>query len=148
MTDINFPSNVIWNGPTVTLRTPILEDALEIKEILSDISTMKYLRFMTKEPFGWSLDDQRLLGKNIATEVYYLCLKFAFEQLHLHKVQWVTTKENNGMRGWLENVCNLPIEAIIKDDIIVNNEFISSYIYAMFEYDWEGIKTKLEKRIN
>jgi RimJ/RimL family protein N-acetyltransferase len=198
--DINFPKNVLWCGPTITLRTPKLEDCLSIKNILSDIYTMKNLRFMTKEPLGWSINDvkkrietqlhnqnekkalvvhiicqdkiigmsgftvidminrnaeigiildKNYWGKNIATEVYYLCLKFAFEELHLHRIQWITTKENNGMRGWLENVCNLQVEAIIKDTIIVNNEFISNYIYAMFENDWNNeIKKKLEKRIN
>lgn len=199
MANINFPNSVIWNGPTITLRTPMIEDAPVIKDILSDIYTMKNLRFMTKEPLGWSLDDvekrlktqlnnqkekkalvvhiiyqdkiigmsgftvidlinknaeigiildKNYWGKNIATEVYYLCLKFAFEELHLHRVQWITTEENNGMRKWLENVCNLNVEAIIKDVIIVNDKFISNYIYAMFENDWEGIKKKLEKRIN
>lgn len=199
MVNINFPNSVIWNGPTTTLRTPMIEDAPVIKDIISDIYTMKNLRFMTKEPLGWSLDDvekrlktqlnnqkekkalvvhiiyqdkiigmsgftvidlinknaeigiildKNYWGKNIATEVYYLCLKFAFEELHLHRVQWITTEENKGMRKWLENVCNLNVEAIIKDVIIVNDKFISNYIYAMFENDWEEIKNKLEKRIN
>lgn len=199
--DINFPKNVLWRGPTITLRSPNIEnDCLPIKNILSDIYTMKNLRFMTKEPLGWSINDvkkrletqinnqkekkalvvhiiyqdiiigmsgftvidminrnaeigiildKNYWGKNIATEVYYLCLKFAFEELHLHRIQWVTTEENNGMRGWLENICNLQAEAIIKDTIIINNKFISNYIYAMFENDWNNeIKKKLEKRLN
>ena len=200
MKDIKFPEKVLWSGSTITLRTPNIEDCLSIKNILSDIYTMKNLRFMTKEPLGWSIDDVKkriemqlhnqkdkkalvvhiiyknkvigmsgftvvdminrnaeigiildkdYWGKNIATEVYYLCLKFAFEELKLHRIQWITTKQNDGMRGWLENICNLEIEAIIKDATIVNNSFISNYIYAMFENDWNNkIKKKLEKRIN
>lgn len=89
--------------------------------------------------------DKEYWGKNIASEVYYLCLKFAFEELHLHRV---TTEQNNGMRGWLEKVCNIQVEAIIKDIIMLDNKFISEYVYAMFEEDWNNrIKKILEKRV-
>jgi RimJ/RimL family protein N-acetyltransferase len=196
---INFPNEVLWKGPTITLRTPVLEDSPIIRNILSDIHTMKDLRFMTREPSGWSLDDvkkrlqtqlnnqkekkalvvhiiynnkiigmsgftmidiinknaeigiiidKKYWGKNIASEVYYLCLKFAFEELNLHRIQWVTTEQNKGMRGWLEKICNIQVEAIIKDIIILDDKFISNYIYAMFEEDWNNrIKKILEKRI-
>jgi RimJ/RimL family protein N-acetyltransferase len=65
--------------------------------------------------------------------------KICFEELHLHRIQWVTIEEN---------ICNLQTEAIIKDTIIINNKFISNYIYAMFENNWNNeFKKKIENQM-
>ncbi|KAJ6639716.1 hypothetical protein Bhyg_12463, partial [Pseudolycoriella hygida] len=99
---------------------------------------MKNLRFMAKQPNGWTLpqveerlrdqlqgqqDNRKLIvhviyegkvvdcwRKNLATESFYFSLKWAFDEMQLHRVQWRTTEFNFGMRRWLENVCQLNVE--------------------------------------
>lgn len=184
-----FPTQVTWTGPIGIYRTPLLEDAAEIRSILSDIHTMKYLRFMTKEPDGWTLqqvedrlkdqlqgqaDGRKLVvhiiyegkvvgmsgftvidtlhgnaeigiildkdywGKNLATEAFYFSLKWAFDEIGLHRVHWHTTEPNVSMRGWLENVCQLKVEAINREVLNVQGEWINSFTYALLEDEWRG----------
>ncbi len=194
-----FPANVSWIGPVAIYRTPLLEDATEIRSILSDIDTMKYLRFMTKEPDGWTMQqvedrltdqlqgqkenrklvvhiiherkvvgmsgftvidtvhrnaeigiilDKNYWGKNIATEAFYFSLKWAFDEIGLHRVHWHTTEANVGMRGWLENVCQLKVEAVNHEILNVRGEWINSYTYALLEDDWRArVKDMLHSKV-
>lgn len=187
-----FPAQVTWTGPVGIYRTPLLEDAEQIRTILSDIETMKYLRFLTKEPNGWTLqqvvdrlndqlqgqkENRKLVvhviydgkvvgmsgftlvdtqhrnaeigiildkdhwGKNLATEAFYFSLKWAFDEIGLHRVHWHTTEMNCGMRGWLESVCQLKVEAVNHEVLHVRGEWKNSYTYALFEDDW---RTRVE----
>lgn len=194
-----FPERVTWQGPNGTYRTPLLEDAEQIRAILSDIVTMKHLRFMTKEPNGWTIQqvedrlndqlqgqkenrklvvhiiyegkvvgmsgftvidtghrnaeigiilDKEYWGKNLATEAFYFSLKWAFDELGLHRVIWYTTETNEGMRGWLERVCELKVEAINREVLNVNGEWLNGYTYALFEDDWcSRVKSLLELKV-
>lgn len=194
-----FPDQVCWKGQKGTYRTPLLEDANEIRAILSDIETMKYLRFMTKEPNGWTLQqvedrlkdqlqgqkenkklvvhiiykgkivgmsgftlidivhrnaeagiilDKEYWGKNLATEAFYFSLKWAFDELGLHRVHWHTTEVNEGMRGWLENICGLKVEAMNRDIFNVHGRWINSCTYALFEDEWHcKVKSILESKV-
>lgn len=194
-----FPTQVTWTGPIGIYRTPLLEDATEIRAILSDIHTMKYLRFMTKEPNGWTQQqvedrlkdqlqgqtenrklvvhiiyeekvvgmsgftvidtvhrnaeigiilDKDYWGKNLATEAFYFSLKWAFDEIGLHRVHWHTTEPNVGMRGWLENVCQLKVEAINREVLNVQGEWINSFTYALLENDWrKRVRDILEAKV-
>lgn len=196
---LQFPAQVNWIGPVGSYRTPILGDAEEIRSILSDIHTMKHLRFMTNEPKGWTLQqvvdrlkdqiqgqkdnrklvvhvvyegkivgmsgftvidivhrnaevgiilDKNFWGKNLATEAFYFSLKWAFDEMGLHRVYWRTTEENVGMRGWLEKVCKLEVEAINRETLNVQGEWIDSYTYALLENEWrERVKPILHSMV-
>lgn len=184
---VPFPAQVTWTGPVGIYRTPLLEDAEQIRVILSDIATMKYLRFLTKEPNGWTVEqvehrlrdqlqgqkenrklvvhiiyegrvvgmsgftlidtehrnaevgiilDKDYWGKNIATEAFYFSLKWAFDEMGLHRVYWYTTEINVGMRGWLEKVCQLKVEAVNHEVLNVRGEWINCYTYALLEDEW------------
>lgn len=186
---LQFPSQVSWTGPVGMYRTPVLEDSQQIRTILSDVETMKYLRFMTKEPDGWTLQqvqdrlsdqlqgqkenrklvvhiiyegkvvgmsgftiidiehrnaeigiilDKNYWGKNLATEAFYFSLKWAFDEIGLHRVHWHTTEVNLCMRGWLENVCQLKVEAVSREVLHVRGEWINSCTYALLEDDWRN----------
>jgi hypothetical protein len=51
--DINFPKNVLWRGPTITLRSPNIEkDCLSIKILLSDIYTITMINKRCKKKIG------------------------------------------------------------------------------------------------
>ncbi|KAG4076339.1 hypothetical protein HA402_005782 [Bradysia odoriphaga] len=194
-----FPAQVTWTGPVGIYRTPLLDDATAIRPILSDIETMKYLRFMTKEPNGWTLQqvedrlkdqlqgqienrklvvhiiyegkvvgmsgftvidtvhrnaetgiilDKDYWGKKIATEAFYFSLKWAFDEIGLHRVHWHTTETNVGMRGWLENVCQLKVEAINREVLNIQGEWTDSFTYALLEDDWRNrVKEMLHAKV-
>jgi RimJ/RimL family protein N-acetyltransferase len=194
----SFPKEVSWDGPNATYRTPRLEDAPEIRVILSDLDNMKYLKFMTK-PGGWTEeqvrerlgnqlkkqeDNQALVlhiirdgkvvgmtgftvidlehghaevgiildkscwGKNIATEAFYFSLKWIFEEVGIHRVQWVTTRPNVGMRGWLEKVCGLQPEAINKEVWRFDDQWVDQFCYAVLEDEWRNtVKGTLYSKI-
>lgn len=193
---VQFPNHVTWNG---SVGIYLLEDANQIRAILSDINTMKYLRFMTKEPNGWTLQqvedrlrdqlqgqqenrkfvvhiiceekvvgmsgftvidtvhrnaeigiilDKDYWGKNLATEAFYFSLKWAFDEIGLHRVHWHTTEGNVGMRGWLEKVCQLKVEAVNHEILNVQGQWINSYTYALFEDDWRTrVKAILQAKV-
>ncbi|KAJ2963370.1 hypothetical protein NQZ79_g1520 [Umbelopsis isabellina] len=194
----SFPKEVKWEGISATYRTPHLDDAPEIRAILSDLDNMKYLKFMTK-PGGWTEEqvrerlssqlkrqeennalvvhiirngkvvgmsgftvvnpehghaevgiilDKSCWGKNIATEAFYFSLKWAFDEAGLHRVQWVTTGPNQGMRGWIEKVCGLESEAINKEVWRFDGQLVDQYCYALFEDDWRNrVKNALHSKI-
>ncbi|KAH8556168.1 acyl-CoA N-acyltransferase [Umbelopsis sp. PMI_123] len=193
-----FPKEVSFKGPKGTYRTPDLNDTEEIRAILSDNDTMRYLKFMTK-PGGWTQQqvqerlknqlqgqkenrtlvlhiiyegkivgmsgftvintahrnaevgiilDKAYWGKNLATEAFYFSLKWAFDELGLHRVKWVTTNVNQGMRGWLEKVCGVEVEQISRESLLVDGEWLNEYTYALFEDDWRNrLKPHLEYKV-
>jgi RimJ/RimL family protein N-acetyltransferase len=194
----DFPTEVSFKGPRATYRTPILDDAEEIRTILSDKDNMQYLKFMMKQG-GWTLEqvqerltkqlqgqkenrtlvlhiiyegkvvgmtgftvidtthrsaevgiilDKASWGKNLATEAFYFSLKWAFDELGLHRVEWVTTSINQGMRGWLEKVCGLEVEQISRESLLVEDHWLDQYTYALFEDDWRTrVKPHLESKV-
>ena len=44
-------------GPRLLLRTPRPQDYEDVRRMLSDSTTMRYLRYMAKSPGGWSLEE-------------------------------------------------------------------------------------------
>lgn len=93
--------------------------------------------------------DKNYWGKNLATEAFYFSLKWAFDDLGLHRVKWVTTDINQGMRGWLEKVCGLKVEAISRETLLVDGKWLNEYTYALFEDDWRNrVKAHLESKVN
>lgn len=52
-----FEQNIVLTGKLVTLK-PINEKCdAAVQRMLSDVVTMRYLRFMTHEPSGWTIDE-------------------------------------------------------------------------------------------
>ncbi|PVV01429.1 hypothetical protein BB560_004153 [Smittium megazygosporum] len=82
--------------------------------------------------------DKRVWGHKISSEAILLVLKYAFETLKFHRIEFVTNKDNSSMRGWLERYCKIQPESIAKDAIFVNNNYTDIYTYALFESDWHS----------
>ncbi|RUS29660.1 acyl-CoA N-acyltransferase [Jimgerdemannia flammicorona] len=200
------PPILTLHGSHVTLRTPTQTDDSKMREMLSDVTTMKHLRFMTHElQGGWTLAEvaarrerqisgqqdssalvlhihvvdpvtgaENLAGstgftsvdmthlnafcgiilhheywsRGVATEAFYLVLRYAFETLGLHRVAFETTEGNEGMRGWLERVAGVKVEGVRKEVLRVQGEWVDSWDYAIFEDDWKsGLKKALEERM-
>ncbi|KAG0084885.1 hypothetical protein BGZ92_009479 [Podila epicladia] len=102
-------------------------------KMFSDIETMAYLRFKTKEPVGWTkpeiVDRRELQETGIAQK----------------KITYETTEPNVGMRRFLEVTCGIPLTYILKEEFMCpsTNKWVSLYNYVIFEEDWPRIKADL-----
>jgi len=54
---VDLPQDVSLEGPRLLLKPITLEDAGNLRDLLSDLDTMQYLLPMAKYPQGWSLED-------------------------------------------------------------------------------------------
>lgn len=87
-------------------------------------------------------------SRGLATEAFYLVLRYAFETLGLHRVIFETTEKNEGMRGWLEKVAGVQVEGIRREELRVLGKWVDSWCYAIFEGDWrDKIRAELERRM-
>ncbi|ORX95644.1 acyl-CoA N-acyltransferase [Basidiobolus meristosporus CBS 931.73] len=61
MTDnsAKIPADLTLTSPRLILRMPLEKDEEAIREIISHPRTMKYLRFMSHEPDGWTIPEVR-----------------------------------------------------------------------------------------
>eukprot|EP01100_Stratorugosa_tubuloviscum_P015355 TRINITY_DN8762_c0_g1_i1.p1 TRINITY_DN8762_c0_g1~~TRINITY_DN8762_c0_g1_i1.p1 ORF type:complete len:226 (+),score=86.93 TRINITY_DN8762_c0_g1_i1:57-680(+) len=72
--------------PRLILRSPIIEDDEQLQAILSDLTTMKYLRFLTNEPNGWTIEQIQNRRKN------FLNLQSQKKALYVHVIEKETNK--------------------------------------------------------
>ncbi len=80
---------------------------------------------------GLIIGRKELWGTGIATEAIYLCTKYAFENLGLHKV-WAGSYENNfgSLRAFEKNGFSLAY--VKKDDALFENEYINCCVVEKF----------------
>ncbi|KAG0297129.1 hypothetical protein BGZ96_007680 [Linnemannia gamsii] len=187
----------------LTLDAPSPADDPAMRDMFSDVHTMAYLRFKTKEENGgWTIpeivsrreDHSKLIvdrtgscyyihdkatgelagvmGANkinradrnadvgiimrkkywsggYGSEAMYELMRGLFEDDKLHKIIYETTEKNDGMRGFLEKACGIPLTYIKKDELMctATHKWVSFYVYAIFEEDWPRIKVALLERI-
>ncbi|KAG0274574.1 hypothetical protein BGZ95_009645 [Linnemannia exigua] len=187
----------------LTLDPPSPNDDPAMRDMFSDIPTMEFLRFKTKEEKGgWTMPevvDRRegqskliekragstfyihlqetgelagVMGANninrvdrnadvgiilwkkfwsggYGTEALYELMRGLFEDDKLHKITYETTEKNEGMRGFLENACGIPLTYINKDELMctATHKWVSFYVYVIFEEDWPRIKVALLEKM-
>lgn len=54
-------------------------------------------------------------GQGLATEVHYLCLKWAFEDLKLHRVEFKTSVSNSGMNYLCKEIMKATLDGVLRD---------------------------------
>ncbi|KAI8324871.1 hypothetical protein GQ54DRAFT_295865 [Martensiomyces pterosporus] len=93
--------------------------------------------------------DARLWRHRVSSAALYLTLKFGFETLNLHRIALETTKDNLGMRGWLENVAGVQVECVRKEVLYLDGAgYIDSWDYAIFDHQWYGyLEQRLRSRV-
>ncbi|KAF8949332.1 hypothetical protein BGZ47_006869 [Haplosporangium gracile] len=187
----------------LTLDPPSPADDATMRDMFSDIPTMAYLRFKTKEENGgWTIPEivarreghskqieersgscfyihdkatgelAGVIGANsinrvnrnahvgiilrkkywsggYGTEALYELMRGLFEDDKLHKITYETTEKNDGMRGFLEKACGIPLTYINKDELMctATHKWVSLYVYVIFEEDWPRIKVVLLERM-
>ncbi|OMH82965.1 putative N-acetyltransferase YnaD [Zancudomyces culisetae] len=86
--------------------------------------------------------DHRMWKGGYGSEAIYHCLQTSFDVLKLHKVVFKTTKDNIPMRKWLEKVAKVPLEYVLSEVLVMDNHYIDSYEYAIYETQWNSYLKK------
>jgi len=84
----------------------------------------------------------------ITTEVFYLLLRYTFEDRNIHRVAFQTGTDNVGMRGWLERVAGARLEGIQRECWKDDENYCDVAMYSILAGEWQGeVKEKLETRL-
>jgi ribosomal-protein-alanine N-acetyltransferase len=81
------------------------------------------------------IGEKEYWGKEIATEAVKLLLKYAFEELNLHKISGGAAIYNIGSWTVAEKV-GFTFEGISKDEFYVNGEYVDVKKYYYLQNDW------------
>lgn len=80
---------------------------------------------------GYSLDEQ-FTRRGIASEAVSLLVKFAFEQLQLHRIEAYIAPDNYGSIKVIENN-GFKQEGLLRKLLYINGQWIDHYLYARLE---------------
>ncbi|KAL1743496.1 acyl-CoA N-acyltransferase [Schizophyllum fasciatum] len=85
----------------------------------------------------------------LGTDVLYTVLKHAFETMKMHRVQFQTSADNVGMRGWLDRVAGAFYEGPRRDGWRgVDGAYGDIAVYSILEDEWrEKTKPALMRRL-
>ncbi|KAF8967873.1 acyl-CoA N-acyltransferase [Flammula alnicola] len=88
-------------------------------------------------------------GKHIATEVFYVLLRYIFEEQKMHRTTFETGADNVPMQRWLEQVAGARLEAERKEAWKqVDGTFADVKGYAILDWEWrDHVKPRLERRL-
>ncbi len=84
--------------------------------------------------------------RTIATECHLICLSYAFENLHLHRVEFRTIPENARMRSFFQRN-GIALEHVRKEAIFSEPSYLDEVVYFVLESGWPLVKKCLEKRV-
>ena len=82
------------------------------------------------------IGEKEYWGKNIATEATKLILRYAFEELNLHKISAGAAINNIGSWSVAEKV-GFTYEATLKDEFYVDGKYIDTKRYYILKDDWK-----------
>ena len=74
-------------------------------------------------------------GKGIVGEAAKLLIKYGFTELNLHKIKAAVFNPNNRSLRAAEKL-GFKKEAIIKDELYVNGEYVDAHYFSLFKRDW------------
>ncbi|KAL1760654.1 acyl-CoA N-acyltransferase [Schizophyllum commune] len=75
----------------------------------------------------------------LGTEVLYTVLKYGFETMKLHRIQFQTGADNVGMRGWLDRVAGAFYEGPRREGWRgLDGEYFDVAVYSILEDEWRG----------
>ena len=83
---------------------------------------------------GYSVDE-KFVGQGIATEAVRLILKFAFVDVHLHRVEAYVSPKNIPSVKVLEKA-GLVREGVLRQLLYINGVWEDHYMYAMLQEDY------------
>lgn len=83
---------------------------------------------------GYSIDEQEA-GKGYATEALSLIVDYAFQRLHLHRLEAYVSPENEGSIRTLEKNAFIR-EGLLRELIYINGEWEDHFLYALLQKDY------------
>mmetsp|Transcript_21097 Transcript_21097/g.30490 ORF Transcript_21097/g.30490 Transcript_21097/m.30490 type:complete len:209 (-) Transcript_21097:127-753(-) len=88
--------------------------------------------------------------RRLSVEVHYLCLKFGFEVLGIHRVEFKTAASNIPMTRFLENILHASHEGTLRDFFPSGTEencFENVAVYSVLSPEWPETKARLECKL-
>lgn len=80
---------------------------------------------------GYAMDEI-YVGKGIVTEAVELVVRFAFEQIGLHRVEAYVSTQNNASIRVLEK-SGFQREGLLRKLLYINGEWVDHYMYACLD---------------
>jgi RimJ/RimL family protein N-acetyltransferase len=88
--------------------------------------------------------------QGVATDALHRLLSFAFDQLNMHRVYFITGEDNAGMRSWLEHLLKATYEGLKRDKWREpDGGFCNAVEYSILEDEWRTVgKKSLEYKMD
>lgn len=86
--------------------------------------------------YGVIIGEKEYWGQGYATDAIKLILKYAFEEVNLHKVFAGISAWNIGSAKTAVKA-GMHLEATRKEDWYIDGEYVDTNIYAIFKRDWK-----------
>ena len=97
---------------------------------------------------GWTWIGKDFQGTGLNTNMKYLMLKYAFEDLQFRKVEFRIDERNEQSRRAIEKI-GAKLEGILRRNVLLDDGFIrNTCCYGILNSEWPEIKRSLENRIN
>ncbi|WP_163100661.1 GNAT family N-acetyltransferase [Peribacillus alkalitolerans] len=107
----------------------------ETGELIGDFSLYGVKSFpFYSASIGYSIDHDQL-GKGYATEALRLAVAFAFQKLHLHRLEAGVFPGNLASIKVLEKL-GFQREGLARKNILINGEWKDHFQYALLKSDW------------
>lgn len=93
---------------------------------------------------GWTWYHPSVWRTRVNTECKYLLLKYCFEELKLHRVQFKTDVRNNRSRAAIKRLGAMQ-EGISRKHMILPDGYVrDSVIFSVIDDEWSAVKKRLE----
>ncbi len=76
--------------------------------------------------------DEIYVGKGIVTEAVNMVVRFAFDQIGLHRVEAYVSTQNNPSMRVLEKA-DFQQEGLLRKLLYINGQWVDHYLYARLE---------------
>lgn len=138
----------------------LIESALKAKQegrelpfVVFDIESHSIVgstRFLDISPpnksveIGWTWYHPSMWRTRVNTECKYLLLKYCFEELKLHRVQFKTDMRNNRSRAAIKRL-GATQEGISRKHMVLPDGYVrDSVIFSIIDDEWPFVKKRLE----
>ncbi|MCM3252020.1 GNAT family N-acetyltransferase [Priestia aryabhattai] len=93
---------------------------------------------------GWTWYHPSVWRTRVNTECKYLLLKYCFEELKLHRVQFKTDVRNNRSRAAIKRL-GATQEGITRKHMVLTDGYVrDSVIFSIIDDEWPFVKKRLE----
>lgn len=92
----------------------------------------------TAEGAGIRIYNGKLRGKGIATDAYMTLLRYAFEELRLHRISTSALVNNNASQRFMQK-CGFKQEGVIREAVFKKGTYQDKVLYGCLKNDYEEL---------